>query len=305
MLDAANTVPADLPRLAPRSRETSKRDYGRVVIVGGATGMGGAPALAGMAALKSGAGLVEVLVPDAVAAITGGFDPCLMTRGLADAADGTVSSAAEPVVRERLATCTAAAVGPGMGRSVGAAALVNHLWRDLPQPTVFDADALWALAQMERSEQRRHAGPRVLTPHAGEMLRLLGHDPASPHSRDRAWLEAMATEMAAMVEAVVVLKGPATLVTDGTRKPHNETGNPGMATGGTGDVLTGVIAALLAQGLSPFDAARLGAWVHGRAGDLAAADLGEISMTARDLVERLPAAWFVHQRNALTCRRGQ
>jgi ADP-dependent NAD(P)H-hydrate dehydratase len=291
MHETASVMPADLPRLSPRSRETSKRDYGRVVIVGGATGMAGAPALAGMAALRSGAGLVEVLVPEAVAAITAGFDPCLMTRGLAGVADGTLSSAAEPLLRERLAACTAAAIGPGMGRSRIVATIVQGLWRDVPQPTVFDADALWALAQMERAEQTRHAGSRVLTPHAGEMLRLLGHDPASPRSRDRAWLEAMATEMAATLSAVVVLKGPATLVTDGTRQAHNETGNPGMATGGTGDVLTGVIAALLAQGLSPFDAARLGAWVHGRAGDLAAADLGEISMTARDLLERLPAAF--------------
>jgi ADP-dependent NAD(P)H-hydrate dehydratase len=257
--------------------------------------MAGAPALAGMAALKSGAGLVEVIVPESVAAITAGFDPCIMTRGLANAADGALGDTAEPLLFERLATCTVAAVGPGMGRSAGVTTIVRRLWRDLPQPTVFDADAIWALAQMERAEQTRHAGHRVLTPHAGEMLRLLGHDPASPPSRDRAWLEAMATKLAATIEVIVVLKGPATLVTDGTRKARNETGNPGMATGGTGDVLTGVIAALLAQGLSPFDAARLGAWVHGRAGDLAAADLGEISMTARDLLERLPTAFHGRQ----------
>lgn len=291
MHDARPPIPADLPRLGRRSRETSKRDYGRVAIVGGATGMAGAPALAGMAALKSGAGLVEVLVPETVTAITACFDPCVMTRGLSATADGTVSNVAEPFLRERLGACTAAAIGPGMGRSVDVTAIVQHLWWDLAQPTVFDADAIWALAHMPRAEQQRHAGSRVLTPHTGEMLRLLGADPASPRSRDRAWLEAMATEVAAMVDVIVVLKGPATLVTDGRRQAHNETGNPGMATGGTGDVLTGVITALLAQGLAPFDAARLGTWIHGQAGDLAAADLGEISMTARDLLERLPAAF--------------
>lgn len=291
MPDADQIVPADLPRLAPRGRETSKRDYGRVVIVGGAEGMAGAPALAGMAALKSGAGLVEVLVPDVVATITASFDPCLMTRGLPDDSAGILTNAAEPFLRDRLASASAVAIGPGMGRSPGVAAIVCALWRDVPQPAVFDADALWALAEVHPSKRPQHAGTRVLTPHAGEMLRLLGHNPASPRSRDRAWLEAMATEMAATADAIVVLKGPATLITDGHRQAHNESGNPGMATAGTGDVLTGVIAALLGQGLSPFDAARLGAWIHGRAGDLAAAELGEISMTARDLLERLPAAF--------------
>ena len=291
MHDPAQSVPADLPRLGPRSRKTSKRDYGRVVIVGGAAGMAGAPALAGMAALKSGAGLVEVLVPEVVTAVTASFDPCLMTRGLPSDPDGTFARTAEPLLQERLATATAAAIGPGMGRSSAVAAIVQLLWRDLPQPAVFDADALWALAEVQPAERLQHAGSRVITPHAGEMLRLVGHDPASPRARDRAWLEAMATEIAATSDAIVVLKGPATLITDGNRQAHNETGNPGMATAGTGDVLTGVIAALVAQGMSAFEAARLGTWIHGRAGDLAATEVGEISMTARDLLERLPAAF--------------
>jgi ADP-dependent NAD(P)H-hydrate dehydratase len=170
-------------------------------------------------------------------------------------------------------------------------ALVRELWHDLPQPAVFDADALFALAALDAARLASHAGPRILTPHAGEMLRLLGADPADSRARDRAWLEARATDMARGIDAVIVLKGPATFIVDGSRLAHNETGNPGMATGGTGDVLTGVIAALLAQGLAPFDAARLATWVHGRAGDLAAHDLGEISMTARDLLDRLSRAW--------------
>jgi ADP-dependent NAD(P)H-hydrate dehydratase len=288
---AAQAVPSDLPQLASRGRETSKHDYGRVVIVGGAPGMAGAPALAGMAAVKSGAGLVEVLVPDVVATITAGFDPCLMTRGLPSGPDGTFAAAAGPLLEERLAAATVVAIGPGMGRSAAVAALVAAVWRDLPQPAVFDADALWAIAQMAPAERAHHAGPRVLTPHTGEMLRLLGPDAPSSQTSDRAWLEAKAREMATAIDAIVVLKGPGTLVTNGPRLAHNETGNPGMATGGTGDVLTGVIAALLAQGLPAFDAARLGTWIHGRAGDFAATEIGEISMTARDLLERLPTAF--------------
>lgn len=279
--------PADLVRLPERRRDASKRDHGRVVVVGGSAGMAGAPALAGMAALKSGAGLVEVLVPEGVATIAAAFDPCVMTRGAPAAADGTFATAAGALVAERAAPADAVAVGPGIGRSDAVRDLVHHLWRELPQPAVFDADALWALAQMPAADRRRHAGPRVLTPHAGEMLRLLGQPPNGPAARDREALERAASDAAAAVDAVIVLKGAGTLVVDPRFQARNATGNPGMATAGTGDVLTGVTAALLAQGLEPFAAARLAAWVHGRAGDAAAEDLGQVSMTARDLLDRL------------------
>lgn len=283
--------PPDLPRLPPRGRETSKRDYGRVVVVGGSSGMAGAPSLAAIAALKSGAGLVEAVVPDSIAAITAGFDPCVMTHGLPSSPSGMLSTAALPTLRDRLAMADAVALGPGLGRSEVLTSLVGELWRDLPQPMVVDADALFALAHLDASSRSMHAGPRILTPHAGEMLRLLGANPSSDRGRDRPWLEARATDLAQSIDAVIVLKGPATLIVDRTREAHNDTGNPGMATGGTGDVLTGMIAALLAQGLAPFDAARLATWLHGTAGDFAARDLGEISLTARDLLDRVPEAF--------------
>jgi ADP-dependent NAD(P)H-hydrate dehydratase len=281
----------DLPRLPRRSRETSKHDYGRVVVVGGAAGMAGAPALAAMAALRSGAGLVEALVPEHVAAIAAGFDPCVMTRGLPGRIDDTFATAALEEIEARSSRADAVAVGPGLGRSDAVVQIVTHLWRDLPQPAVFDADALWVLAHIDRGTLASHAGPRILTPHAGEMLRLLGADPASAQAGDRAMLEREAAGLAGAIDAVIVLKGPATLIVDPARQAHNETGNPGMATAGTGDVLTGITAALLAQRLPPFDAARLAVWVHGRAGDLAAEALGVISMTARDLLDRLHMAF--------------
>ena len=290
-MHSSSIPPSDLPRLSRRSRETSKSDYGRLVVVGGAAGMAGAPALAAMAALRSGAGLVEALVPEHVAAIAAGFDPCVMTRGMPGRLDGTFATAA----LEEIVTCTnradAVAVGPGLGRSDAVVTIVSHLWRHLRQPAVFDADALWVLARVDRETLASHDGPRILTPHAGEMLRLLGADPASARAGDRTMLEREAATLAAAIDAVIVLKGPATLIVDRTRRAHNATGNPGMATAGTGDVLTGVTAALLAQRLLPFDAARLAAWVHGRAGDVAAESLGEISMTARDLLDRLHVAF--------------
>ena len=283
--------PADLPRLLSRRRNTSKYDYGRVVVVGGAAGMAGAPALAAMAALRSGAGVVEALVPEQLVAIAAGFDPCVMVRGLPGRAEGTLATDALTEIEIRAERADTVAVGPGLGRSDAVVQIVTHLWQHLPHPAVFDADALWSLACVDRAALACHAGPRILTPHAGEMLRLLGADPSSSQSRDRGNLEGEAAALAAAIDAVIVLKGPATLIVDRTRQSHNDSGNPGMATAGTGDVLTGVTAALLAQRFSPFDAARLAAWVHGRAGDLAAEMLGEVSMTARDLLDRLHIAF--------------
>jgi NAD(P)H-hydrate repair Nnr-like enzyme with NAD(P)H-hydrate dehydratase domain len=139
-----------------------------------------------------------------------------------------------------------------------------------------------------------------VTPHAGEMLRLAGLEPGGPAATDRPLLAGLAREFAAAADAVVVLKGAGTLIRDcgraAAREAVNETGNPGMATAGTGDVLTGVVAALLAQGLATFAAARLAAWVHGAAGDAAAADLGQISLTARDLLDRLHVGFRAAER---------
>jgi len=287
-------LPIDLPPLPDRRADTSKRDYGRVLIVGGSAGMAGAPALSAMAALASGAGLVELLVPDPVVVIAASFDPCVMTRGGAAAADGTFAAAAGAVIQQRAEQADAVAVGPGIGRTADVQALVLTAWRETTAPAVFDADALFAVAQLPLAERRRHAGPRIITPHAGEMLRLLGEEPGSATAADRPRLERAAAEMAAATDTVVVLKGPGTFVTEGQpgRQARNETGNPGMATAGTGDVLTGVIAALLAQGLEPFAAARLGAWVHGRAGDVAAAAIGQVSLTARDVRDHLHVAFL-------------
>ena len=158
---------------------------------------------------------------------------------------------------------------------------------DATRPAVVDADALWALAQDAEWQKFEHAGARVLTPHAGELVRLLGSSPSREKKQERKELEAAASHLARATKSVVVFKGPASLITDGTTNIHNETGNPGMATAGTGDVLTGVLAALLAQRLSAFDAARLGTWIHGAAGDEAVDRYGECSLTARDLLRCL------------------
>jgi len=268
--------------------------------VGGSTGMAGAPALAAMAALRSGAGLVDLAAPDGAATIAAGFDPCVMTHPFPSRADGTFAHDALDALTALAGRADALAVGPGLGRSEATAAIVGRLWREFPGPAVFDADALWWLARLDPETLANHAGPRVLTPHAGEMRRFLADGSAAGAPPAAAVLEAATTSLAAECGLVILLKGPDTLITDGTRQARNTTGNPGMASGGSGDVLTGIVAALFCQPpacpagagrFEPFDAARVAAWVHGRAGDLAAADLGELSLTARDLITWLPRAF--------------
>ena len=291
MADQTPTPPPDLPRLPPRRRESSKYDYGRVVVVAGSRGMAGAAALASMAALRSGAGLVEAVVPESIQATVAGFDPCVMTCGLPEDEAGRFAAAALPQLKAGVASADVVAVGPGLGRSEVIVEIVAKLWKTLPMPAVFDADALWALSQLGLSAAADHAGPRVLTPHAGELQRLLGEEPSRAAAADRKRLEQAAIALARDTGCVLVFKGPDSLITDGTRQAHNETGNPGMATAGTGDVLTGVITALLGQGLGPFEAARLGAWVHGAAGDVAVSAHGEPALTAADLLKHLPPIW--------------
>jgi len=262
--------------------------------------MAGAPALAAMAALRSGAGLVDLAAPEGVAAIAAGFDPCVMTHPLPARADGGFAHDALPPLSTLAGRADALAVGPGLGRSEATSAIVSRLWREFPGPAVFDADALWWLARFDPEALATHAGPRVLTPHAGEMRRFLADGSAAGPAPSATALEAAATSLAAECGLVILLKGPDTLITDGARRARNTTGNPGMASGGSGDVLTGILAALFCQPAAPpaggerfepFDAARVAAWVHGRAGDLAAAELGELSLTARDLVTWLPRAF--------------
>jgi NAD(P)H-hydrate epimerase len=184
-----------------------------------------------------------------------------------------------------------AAVGPGLGQGEGTTACVHAALKS-PIALVLDADGLNVL-RGETIVLRNRLAPLVLTPHPGEFARLIRSDAAKVQARR----EESATAFAAEHNLVLVLKGQATLVTDGKRLYRNTTGNPGMATGGTGDVLTGLIAALLGQGLDAFAAAQLGVYLHGLAGDLARDALGEVSLIATDLIEYLPRA-FAHRPTA-------
>ena len=272
-----------LPRLSPRQAESNKGDYGRALLIGGSRGMAGSISLSGMATLRGGAGLVQLAVPQNIQPTVAGFEPSYMTVALPEDSEGKIAGDAKSILSEHLKLLTAIACGPGLGRSAELTDLVVWLYEHCSQPMVFDADALNALAS--RPEALNHpAGPRVLTPHPGEFGRLV---PGSK-STDRGAMEQTALESAAKWQAIVVLKGHHTFITDGRQHRHNSTGNPGMATGGTGDVLTGIITALLCQDLSAYDAACLGVHLHGLAGDLAAQELGQVSLIASDLIRFLP-----------------
>ncbi len=290
-----NSANDPLPRLPKRQSDGHKGDYGRAILIGGSRGMAGAAALSGMAALRSGAGLVRVAVAETNLDCVASFEPALMTAALPADPQGRIARAAQNQIGELTANATAVACGPGLSRSPDLDFLVAWLYTTLKQPAVFDADALNALAA-QPEVLRKPGGPRVLTPHQAEFQRLIAHQSVAASQRaeaipDRATQENNAAKLAAECGVIILLKGHRTLITDGRRQAHNTTGNPGMATGGTGDVLTGIITALLCQGLSPFDAARLGAHVHGLAGDLGAAEVGEVSLIASDLIRFLPQAF--------------
>lgn len=278
MWEAAD-VAASLP---PRPPDSHKGHFGHVAAVAGSEGMMGAGALASAAAMRAGAGLTTWIHPRDAAA----QPPWeVMTRPIAGR-DGAFSEQSAEAALRALEGKTVLAMGPGLGRSEGAAAMARRIVAQTAMPLVLDADGITALAG--RDEALRGRARLCLTPHPGELSRLIGV-PAAVIAADP--ME-YARKTAEDLRAVVLLKGAATVVAgpDG-RMAVNTTGNDGMATGGSGDVLTGMIAGLIAQGAEIFEAAVMGAWLHGRAGDLAAAELGPRSVTAADLLRCLPGAF--------------
>lgn len=279
--------------LLKRSRTAHKGDFGHLLVIGGALGYAGAPALAGLAALRSGTGLVSALVPRSAYATVAGAALELMVHPGAETSTGSLDAAGWRDWQSRIHDFTAIVAGPGMTRHTDTSTWVRELLRHSRCPLLLDADALNALA----GEARLIAGassPVVITPHPGELARLLGCS-TEDVQKDR---EAAVLEAARLTKAVVVLKGAGTLVArEGTPLHVNLTGNPGMATGGTGDALAGLIGGLLAQGIPPYEAACTGVFIHGRAGDNAMWRHSQASLLPTDLIESLPVTF-----REVTCR---
>ena len=281
--------PEDMAARVPvRDPRAHKRSVGQVLVIGGSTGLTGAVALAARGATRAGAGYVQVMVPASLNDILEIKLTEEMTLPAAEGRARTLALAALDDALERAAHAGALVLGPGLSRDPEALEFARAVALRAAAPAVVDADGLNAF-EGAADRLREAAGPRVLTPHVGEMARLTGLPPAGLEAeridQPRVWAERW--------NAVVVLKGAPTVIAapDG-RTQVNATGNPGMATAGSGDVLGGAIAALIAQGLAPFDAACLGCYVHGRAGDRVAASRGQQGISAGDIAEALPEALF-------------
>jgi NAD(P)H-hydrate epimerase len=265
-------------------RDAHKGDRGRLLIVAGSLRMSGAARLAGWGALRGGAGLVTIATPATVQPVVAAELSCAMTLPLPDK-DGILTSSAAAPARGMAESVDAIALGPGITTQV--APFLRSFLRGIDRPLAIDADALNCIAEEPALLDAVGEKGCVLTPHPGEAARLLGHEV----KRDRESRLQAAAEIAERFGAVAVLKGAGTVVCDGEQFYVNRTGNPGMGTGGTGDVLTGLLGARLAcPDTDPFAAAVQAVHIHGRAGDLAAAAVGENAMIATDLVANLAGA---------------
>lgn len=268
-------------RMPRRSRLAHKGDFGHILVIGGATGYAGAPAMAAIAAQRSGAGLVSALVPRSVYPIVAGAMLEVMTHPADETDIGSLNASSWKQWRERINEFSAIVIGPGMTRHPDTTQWVYPLLKECRCPLLLDADALNVL-EGNLNRIAKAQCPVVLTPHPGELARLLGSTTKDVMLNR----EAAVKEAAERTGAVVVLKGAGTLVAQKGQPLHmNMTGNPGMATGGTGDILAGFIGGLMAQGLTPFDAACIGVFLHGRAGDNAMWVRSQAGLTATDLLK--------------------
>ncbi len=282
-----------LPPLPPRPRDSNKGSFGRVLVIAGSRGMSGAAVLCASAALRGGAGLVRVASPVSIRAEVAVGNPCYMTVPVAEDEVGQLGRTALPELLALKDNSDVVALGPGLGRGAEVSDVVAALLAAVDRPMVLDADGLNAVSNAQIKLKQEF--PRILTPHPGEFARLTGQDTKTVQANRRE----LAQEYALANKVILVLKGADTLVTDGRRMYQNRTGNPGMSTGGSGDVLTGMIAALLGQKLEPFAAAQLGVYIHGMAGDRVAAEMGEAGMIASDLLAQLPRALREHVKGSV------
>lgn len=267
-----------LSLLPDRNPWGHKGDFGKLLLLCGSRGYTGAAYFAAMGALRAGAGLVFLGVPESIYAIEAVKLNEPVVFPLPDEG-GMLSETAVPKILNRLPKMDAVLIGPGLGQSDGTLAVVKAVLENAACPVVADADGINML-RGHRDILRGRSNPTILTPHAGEFTRLGG-----VIGNDRM---AAAMTLAGDLGCVVLLKGHETCVTDGKTLYVNPTGNPGMAVGGSGDVLAGIITALLGQGLAPLEAAACGAWLHGAAGDLCAKALGQYGMLPTDMLNTLP-----------------
>ncbi len=277
-------LPTPLLRL---KKNVYKNHFGHVLILAGSKRMLGAAALSGLAAMRSGAGLVTVGVPQSLnTALHKKLSPVIMTLPLAETPEQTLSEQAWKPLAKELPRFNAIAIGPGLSAHPSTQRFIRKAVSAISNPLVIDADALNALSG-QIDILKKFSTPKILTPHPGEMARVLNISKISIEENRKA----AAISLAQQTHTVVLLKGACTVIASPDKKyALNPTGNAGMATAGSGDVLTGMIAAFLGQGLNAFEAARWGAYLHGLAGDLAAREKTRLAMIASDIIDFIPPA---------------
>lgn len=272
--------------LPKRNPDTDKRDYGRVLVVAGSPGYIGAAYFTSAAAMRTGSGLVVLAAPETVYPILAAKLNEVIVRSFSAIPGGGFSKRALIGIKEEANQADVLAIGPGLARHPQTAALVKDLILEVNKPVILDADGLNAFEGREKA-LRRHRGPLVMTPHQGEFARLTGKSKEEIQSQKTSLVK----QFAETTGGVVLFKGHRTLVAspDGMLY-ENQSGNPGMATAGSGDVLTGMIASLVGQKIPLYQAACLGAYLHGAAGDLAAKEKGEYGLIAGDILDKIPQA---------------
>lgn len=269
----------DVLKLLPNRRlDAHKGDFGKILLLAGSVGYTGAPVLSALGALRAGAGLVFLGVPESIYQIAAMklIEPIVFPL---PQQDGMLSQEALPRILEKASSMDAVLIGPGLGCSAATEEIVCQVLSAYPGPVVLDADGI-NLVGKHKDILRGRTSPTILTPHAGEFQRLAGRKPENRLDS--------AVEAAKDLGVILVLKGHETVITDGAAVYLNPTGNPGMAVGGSGDVLAGMIVSLLGQKIPPLEAAACGAWLHGAAGDLCAKELGQYGMLPTDMVQVLP-----------------
>ena len=271
-------------RLPKREAHGHKYSFGRALIIAGSEGFSGAPALAANACERSGAGLTQLVVPRSIYSIAAARCDGAVVRPLEADSSGTFSRSASDAVLPLLADANACLIGPGLGRTEGVRALVLNVIRDTSCPLILDADALTLVGASSLRLLDKSRAPLIVTPHEGEFQRI-GGDLSSGR------LNGASGFCGTHQNVVLVLKGHGTLVSRGKNHAANLTGTAALAKGGTGDVLAGVLCALLAQGIEPLEAARSAVYLHGLAGDLAEAETGPYSLPPSDVIRYLPKAF--------------
>lgn len=273
------------PQLSRRKRNVHKNNFGHILILAGSRNMAGAACLSGLAAMRSGSGLVTLGIPKSLNPIVQRkMSPVLMTLPLKETRDISLSLLSYPEIQKNVAKYSAMAIGPGLSRNEITKRLILKVVEKILIPIVIDADALNALSSSPKV-LTKNVGIKVLTPHPGEMGRLIK---LSKNDIERNRTK-VARTFAKEYKCTLVLKGYQSVVADSNGQTYiNKSGNSGMATAGSGDVLTGMIAAFLGQGMSGFEAAKYGVYLHGKAGDLAACEKGKVSMIATDIIDQIP-----------------